>query len=259
MLIQYQPIEDINGSNKLYSLPSDYIKDLIIYVNGVMYVDTDLTFGYSIVGLTFTMDNPLSQGDTLFIIYDDGFVETGTGGGSTATGTLRLRKGYNLVSWMGKITGKWDNSTSTVVDDDTIIANVQNSIIDQVEDMYGVSADNLIREIQIYYDDTSQYFTYIPGSTGTVWKADGSHVTTPSLYELAGANDQGDPSLSDFVYYNPHNFVLASTVLNGTTLESIDVDNTNGDLGMGLRNGIHIFIKDHPALDTTSGLLEIMF
>lgn len=268
MLKRFVPLEIPNGIITTFNLPSTYLGgDITLFVNGqLLATRNDIThpFGYVLdeINKTFTFYIPPISGDSLYIIYDDTGESTGggTGSGALGAGVIRFKPGYALWSYAGAIKAMWSTEAGTVIYPEDVLANVQNLIISQIEDRYGVPASEIFREIQTYRDDTGQFRLFVPGSTSKVWTANGEHVLNPDLYREAYSNELGDPDLGNNVYYNPGNFILTNTSLDSENLvKSNDLENPISDLPMGQRSGIHTFIYNTPALDKTGGLLEIYF
>jgi len=263
MLKRYNPSQP-DGVKTEFSLPDSYIGGVItIFINGQMLYTQDATddiFGYTLDedGKKFTFYTAPENGDFLYIMYDS------EGGSDTASdfsgsGLMRLSKGYNVVSFMGKALSKWNSDTGEVNYPTDILANVQNLFIDQIIYTYGTAAgdnaQNIIREIQTYDDDSGKYRTYKPGATDTFWAGSGEHTTNEDLDRDSESNDSGE-----HLYYNPNNFILSKCLINGNgEIISGDVDNSIADLPAGLRQGIWIYVNEDADLSKTDGKLELWF
>jgi hypothetical protein len=269
MLKRYTPLQVPNGIVTTFELPSTYIGgDIILFINGQLLAtrnDTEHPFGYTLdeSNKNFTFYTPPHADDFIYILYDDTGESTGGSGesGVMGAGVIRISHQYSLISYPGAMKAMWDKNQHKVVYPENILANVQNLIIDQIEDRYGVPANMIIREIQTYRDDTAQYRTFIPGVTGIGWTNNGEHVTDTSLFRTPDSNDYGDPNNMGYVYYNPDNFILSNCVLDSDdiTVVSNDVQNPISDLPVGQRSGILIYVKESADLSKTNNLLEIYF
>jgi len=269
MLKRFKPAQP-DGSKKEFNLPDNYIGGPItLFVNGQMVYSQDNPddpYGYTLDedNKKFTFYEAPQSDDTLFVLYDsDGSSITKDLSG---TGLMRLRKGYNLVSFQGKALSHWDKDNSKVNYDENILANVQNLIIDQIVDVYGTDiageyGEKIIREISTYDDDTGKYRTFKPGATDKMWTGDGEHTTNEDLEKTPTEYDYSE---YDKVYYNPNNFILAKCLIKedsdgNKVLVSGDVDNNLEDLPMGLRTGLSIYIYPDADLSKTDDVLEIWF
>jgi hypothetical protein len=159
--------------------------------------DEDDIFGYTLdeANKTFTFYTPPEDGDFLYVMY---YLDGGSDVASdfSGSGLMRLSKGYNVVSFMGKALSVWNSDTGEVNCTDAILANVQNLLIDQIiytyGDAAGENAQNIIREIRTYDDDAGKYRTYKPETTDTFWADNGEHTTNTSLDRDSSDNDSGD-------------------------------------------------------------------
>ena len=265
MLKRYKPPIQPDGIKTEFVLPSAYIGgNITIFVNGQMINsegNTDDIFGYDLdeTNKTFTFYEPLEDGDFLYVMYDsEGSSDRASD--FSGKGLMRLKPGYNLVSYQGIHNAHWNKETSEMAYTDEILANVKNLIIDQIEDVYSTSAENIIREIQTYSDDSQKYFTFKPGSTGSSWCGDAEHVYNKDLYRVTSDFEYGDPDDNDYVAYTPDNFILSNCKLDSNLdIISLDEDNTIADLPAGLRQGLHIYVKLDADLSKTEGALEIWF
>jgi len=265
MLKRFRPSSQPDGSKTEFLLPDSYVGgDISLFMNGQLldvYQDTDHPYGYDL-----DEDNkkiifyvaPLEE-DYIYVIYDD----SGESSNQlvSGSGVLRLTKGYTLISYPGAIKAMWDKENHKVIYPDDVLANVKNLIIDQIEDVYGCPASDILREIQTYRDDSGKYRTFIPGSTAVAWTNNGEHIVNDDLYRDADDNDFGDPDNDNKVYYNPNCFLLANCILDtdDTTVISNDEQNPIDDLPMGNRSGIHLYIYPDADLSATDDLLEIYF
>ena len=262
MLKRFKPVQP-DGSKAKFELPSAYIGGTItIFINGQMLYsqdNTDDVFGYTLDedNKTFTFYTPPENGDFLYVMYDsDGSSDAASD--FSGKGLMRLSPGYNLVSYQGMQKAHWNKETSEINYTDEILANVKNLIIDQIEDVYGTTADNIIREIQTYSDDTQKYYTFKPGSTGVSWCGNAEHFYNKDLYRPASDFEYGDPEDNDYVAYTPDNFILSNCKLDSDlNIISLDKDNNIEDLPMGLRQGLHIYVYKDADLSKTDGALEI--
>jgi hypothetical protein len=269
MLKRYVPLQVPNDIATTFELPSTYIGgDITLFINGQLLAtrnDTEHPFGYTLdeTNKNFTFYTAPQTDDFIYVLYDDSGEGTGGSGGDGAigSGVIRIKHGYSLISYPGATKAKWDKNQQKIVYPEDTLANVQNLIIDQIEQRYGVPASDIIREIQTYRDDVGQYRLYMPGITGTVWTNNGEHVTNTSLFRPADANDYGDPNFGNNVFYNPDNFILSNCSLDtdDITVISNDDENPIQDLPMGQRSGIHIYIYPDADLSKTNNLLEIYF
>ena len=265
MLKRYKPTST-NGSTSLYNLPQSYSGgDITLFVNGQLLDtidDINHPYGFTLdeINKQFSFFTPPLPDDFIYIIYDDSGVSSGINT-SSDVGLLKLSKGFSLISYPGSIKAIWSKDSHKVLYPANVLANVKNLIIDQIEDRYGVPASSLIREIQTYRDDTGEYRTFIPGSTGVAWTNNGEHVSTPSLFREAGELDYGDEKVNNYVYYNPNNFILANCILgdDSATVISNDIQNPISSLPMGQRSGILIYVFPDADLSLTNELLEIYF
>lgn len=265
MLKRYRPSSQPDGTKTLFVLPITYIGgNITLFINGQLVDtqnDTEHPFGYILDegAKTYEFYTPPLDEDFIYLIYDDtGISDVGTD--FSGSGLMRLRKGYNLISYQGQHQAKWNKDTSMVEYDENVLANVQNLLIDQIEEVYGVQASTIIREIQTYSDDVQQYFTFKPGATGVSWCGNAEHVYNKDLYRAASANEYGDPEDGDYVAYTPGNFILSNCKLDDANeLISLDVDNDIAALPAGLRTGIHVFIFEDADLSATDDRLELWF
>jgi len=265
MLKRYKPPIQPDGIKTKFELPSAYIGGTItIFVNGQMLYSQDNTndiFGYTLdeYNKTFTFYTPLENGDFLYVMYDSNG-SSDAASDFSGKGLMRLSPGYNLISYQGMQKAHWNKNTSEVNYTGEILANVKNLIIDQIEDVYGVPADNIIREIQTYSDDTQSYYTFKPGITGVSWCGNAEHFYNQDLYRAAGNFEYGDPNDNNYVAYTPDNFILSNCKLDSSlNLISLDKDNAIVDLPMGLRTGLMIYVKLDADLSSTGNALEIWF
>jgi hypothetical protein len=263
MIKRFKPAQP-DGSKTKFDLPDAYIGGIItIFVNGQMLYtqdDTDHPFGYTLDedDKSFTFYTAPENDDFLYIMYDS------NGGNDAAsdysgTGLMRLSKGYNVVSFMGKSLSVWNSDTGEVNYPTDILANVQNLIIDQIVYSYSEAGDNavnIIREIQTYDDDTGKYRTYKPGATDIFWCGNGEHVHNEDLEKEPEDND----SQGSTIYYNPNNFILSKCLIdaNGEVISG-DADNSIEDLPSGLRQGIWIYVKEDADLSSTEDKLELWY
>jgi len=263
MLKRFLPTQP-NGSATVFTLPDDYTGgDITIFINGQLLNTENVLgnpFDYDLDkdAKTFTFTLAPNLDDYLYVIYDsDGGVSSII---ENNTGIMRLSKGYNLISYQGNKQAMWDILQHKVVYHSEILANVKNLIIDQVEDIYGVPAEEIIREIQTYSDDTQTYFTYKPGATGSSWVGNAEHVINVDLYRASDTFEYGDPDDSDFVAYTPDNFILSNCRLDASLdVISLDIDNPIQNLPNGLRTGIHVFIHESADLSISDNKLELRF
>jgi len=269
MLKRYTPLQVPNGANTTFELPSTYVGgDITLFINGQLLAtrnDIEHPFGYELdeTNKEFTFYIPPYENDYIYVLYDDTGDNTGGSGeaGVMGAGVIRISHKYSLISYPGAIKAKWDKDQHKIVYPEDTLANVQNLIIDQIEDRYGVPASTIIREIQTYRDDIDSYRLFIPGATGVGWTNNGEHITNDSLFRMPDTNDYGDPDNMGYVYYNPDNFILSNCVLDtdDITVVSNDEQNPISDLSIGQRSGIHIFIYEDADLSKTNNLLEIYF
>ena len=269
MLKRFVPLEIPNGIRTTFNLPESYAGgDITLFVNGQLLAtlnDTSHPFGYTLdeTDKTFTFYRAPYTNDTLYIIYDDsgeGTIGGGTGDITFGAGILRLEPGFALISYAGAIKAKWDKVQHTVVYPEDTLANIQNLIIDQIEDRYGVPASEIIREIQTYRDDTGSYRLYIPGVTSPAWTGNGEHIINNELYRDPNTNDYGDPNNLGKVFFNPGVFTLSNCILDdNNNVVSNDLQNPIEDLPMGQRSGMLLTILPTADLSLTNGLLEIYF
>jgi len=263
MIKRFKPAQP-DGTKVTFSLPSTYIGGIItIFVNGQMLYSQDNTsdtFGYTLdeVAKTFTFYTPLESDDFLYVMYDS---EGGSDVASdfSGSGLMRLSKGFNVVSFMGKSLSTWNSDTKEVNYTTDVLANVENMIIKQVISTYpnaGDNAENIIREIQTYDDDSGKYRTYKPSATDTFWSGDGEHTINADLAKTPESSD----SQGSTIYYNPNNFILSKCLLdNDGKIISGDADNNIVDLPSGLRQGIWIYVKENADLSSTDGKLELWY
>lgn len=267
MLKRYKPSTQPNGDKTSWDLPDTFVGGTVtIFINGQMlsFQDEDKEiYGYTVDDDNKTLDfytAPL-DGDFLYILYDsDGSTENASD--YSGTGLMRLDKGFNLISYQGEKEARWDKTDSEVKYTEGILANVQNLIIDQIEDVYGVKANTLVREIQTYETDSGKYRTFNTGNTSPAWCGNAEHITNDSLYRAAATDgtEYGDPDDDDNVVYNPNNFTLSNCYIDGdNTMISLDEDNNLEDLPAGLRTGILLYIFPDADLGDTDDVLEIWF
>ena len=263
MLKRFKPAQP-DGTKITFSLPSSYIGGIItIFINGQMLYSQDNQddfYGYTLDELNkeFTFYTPPESDDFLYVMYDS---EAGSDVASdfSGKGLMRLSKGFNVVSFMGLAISSWNTDTGEVNYDNDILANVQNMIIDQIKFTYstaGNNAENIIREIQTFDDDSGKYRTYKPGATDTFWTGDGEHTYNQDLAKTPEATDSQEGT----IYYNPDNFILSKCLLDSNkVIYSGDVDNAIVDLPSGLRQGIWIYVKEDADLSLTDDKLEIWY
>ena len=263
MLKRFNPAQP-DGTKTEFGLPESYNGGIItIFINGQMLYtqdDNEHPFGYTLDedNKTFTFYTAPDEDTFLYIMYDsDGHNDEASD--YSGTGLMRLSKGYNVVSFMGKALSIWNKDTKEINYPEDILANVQNLIIDQIVSVYdnaGENAVNIIREIQTYDDDTGKYRTYKPGVTDIFWCGDGEHVYNEDLEKEPEDNDSDGST----IYYNPNNFILSKCLINSDgEVISGDVDNSIEDLPSGLRQGIWIYVKEDADLSDTEDKLHIWF
>jgi len=263
MLKRFKPVQP-DGITKRFYLPASYIGGIItIFINGQMlYTQNDTTdfYGYILdeINKFFEFYIPPEADDFLYVMYDSN-AASDLATDFSGSGLMRLSKGYNVVSFMGKALSHWDSSTGLVDYNLNILANVQNLFIDQIIYTYpnaGINAQNIIREIQTYDDDSGKYRTYKPGASDIFWTGDGEHVTNQNLNKVPTIND----SQGSNIYYNPDNFILSKCLLDtNKKIYSGDIDNNILDLPSGLRQGIIIYVLETADLTLTGDKLELWF
>jgi hypothetical protein len=266
MLKRYKPSQP-DGTETKFDLPDAYSGGIVtVFVNGQMLHsqgDSDSPFGYDLNEddkyIEFYV--ALLEDDFLYFLYDDdGSGDSGSD--YSGTGLMRLNKGFNTISYQGLKEAYWDKDDHEVKYEEGILANVQNLIIDQIEDIYDCPASNIIRELGTYESDTGKYRVFNTSSTSPCWCGDGEHVTNSDLYkeEDGSIYEHGDPDDDNYIAYNPNNFILSNCYINSDDdFVSLDQDNNLDDLPSGLRTGWSIYIHDASELDDTNGLLEIWF
>jgi len=266
MLKRYNPTTQPDSTITSWDLPDTFVGGTVtIFINGQMLAlqdDDSEVYGYTVDEDNKTLDfyNAPLDGDFLYIIYDsDG--STDAASDYSGTGLMRLNKGFNLISYQGQKEALWDKDKSQIDYKEGILANVQNLFIDQIEDVYGVSANTIVREIQTYETDSGKYRTFNVGNTSPAWCGNAEHITDSSLYReaLTDGTEYGDPGDNDYVVYNPNNFTLSNCYIDTDTITSLDIDNKLEDLPAGLRTGILIYIYPDADLSKTDDLLEIWF
>lgn len=267
MIKRFKPSPQPDGIKTSWDLPSQYVGGPItVFINGQMVYsqnNTDDIFGYTLDedNKIFEFYTPLEDGDFLYIMYDsDGSTEAASD--FSGSGLMRLQHGFNLISYQGQKGAKWDKTNHNIIYDETILANIQNLFIDQIEDVYGVPANTLVREFQTFETDVGKYRTFNTSATSPCWVGDGSHVTDENLYR-ASINDgteYGDPDDNDYISYTPNNFILSNCYIDGNgSVQSLDVDNDISDLAAGLRTGILVYIFPDADLSVTDNRLELWF
>ena len=255
------------GTNLTFNLPTQYAGGPIsLYINGQLFSvqdDTTHPYGYTLdeIAKTFTFYTSLYTDDFIYVIYDsNGLGESATD--FSGSGLMKLQPGFNLISYQGAKEAIWDATTNSVAYNPGVLANIQNLFVDQIESMYGVPINTIVREFQTFETDTGKYRTYNTSSTSPSWVGDASHVTNTALYRLS-ANDGtefGDPNDNNYISYNPNNFILSNCYIDGAgAVQSLDIDNNIVDLAAGLRTGILVYIHPTADLSLTNGLLELWF
>ena len=267
MLKRYNPPNQPNGTKTVWDLPSKYVGGVItIFINGQMLSVQDKSdefYGFTVqeIDKTLTFYEAPEDGDFLYILYDsDGSSDTASD--YSGTGLMRLETGFNLISYQGLKNAHWNSDTKEVNYDDGILANVQNLIIDQIENIYGTNVENIIREVQTFETDSGKYRTFNTTATSPAWCGTGEHVRNKDLYRAAEINEFGDPDDNNNVVYNPNNFILSNCYIDtndNNTIKSLDVDNNLVDLPAGLRTGILIYVYPNADLSKTNDRLEIWF
>lgn len=61
--------------------------------------------------------------------------------------------------------GYWNSTQHKHIHDNTTIARIQNYIVDQIEDIYGVNCNTMIEVFNTYIGDNNFYYNFIPGIT----------------------------------------------------------------------------------------------
>lgn len=78
--------------------------------------------------------------------------------------------------------GYWDSTTHQHVHDESTIATIKNYVVDQIEDVYGVPAEDMIEVFNTYIGDVHKMYNYVCGVT-----IDTSEHNFPLAY-----NDDGE-------------------------------------------------------------------
>ncbi len=95
-----------------------------------------------------------------YLYHKLGLVEGGIGGGCIEIEPNR----WQLVTIPVQY-GYWDNTTHSHIHDDVTIARVENYIVDQIEDVYGVSCDTMVEVFNAYIGDHNHFYNYVVGVT----------------------------------------------------------------------------------------------
>lgn len=90
--------------------------------------------------------------------------EYGGSGTSVRGGEIQIEEGWQDIAVPIEF-GYWDSSSGTLVHDDSTIARVENYIIRQLEDIYGVPGNTLIERVSTYNGDAQAFYSFIPGVT----------------------------------------------------------------------------------------------
>lgn len=167
MLKRHLPSEPINGINKVYVLPSDYIGASVnIFVNGVLYASEGLEdhpFGFYVTfGVnTITFYNPLMEGDSLFLLYDSDGNTTGAGG-FTGSGSIEIEPNKWQLCAIPVTSGEWKNGGFTNIG---LTSTFHNYVVTQLEEKYNSPIGDLIEVANTKTGDSLFYYNYIPHLT----------------------------------------------------------------------------------------------
>ena len=77
---------------------------------------------------------------------------------------IQIEKGWQLLSIPIK-NGFFDKTKGVLVHNTNILANIQNYILDQIEYLYNVKAEDYIMIANTYTGDNQFFYNYIPGVT----------------------------------------------------------------------------------------------
>ena len=77
---------------------------------------------------------------------------------------IEIEKGWQLLSIPIK-NGYYDKDKKSLIHKTSVLANIQNYILDQIEDLYNVKASDYISIANTYTGDNQFFYNYIPGVT----------------------------------------------------------------------------------------------
>jgi len=82
-----------------------------------------------------------------------------------ASGLIEVEANVWQLVAIPMTTGSWDKTKHKIIKNPLIKSTIKNIIIDQIEDVYGVPAKDMIKVINGYTGDENQFRNYIPGFT----------------------------------------------------------------------------------------------
>jgi len=82
-----------------------------------------------------------------------------------ANGEIEVEKDVWQLCAIPMTTGSWDKNLHKIIKNENIKSTIKNVIIDQIEDVYGVPAKDMIKVINGYTGDENLFRNYIPGFT----------------------------------------------------------------------------------------------
>ena len=88
-------------------------------------------------------------------------IHTTVSGGSFGSGTIEIESNWQLCAVAIEF-GFWENTTHTLVHDNTTTARFKNYILDQIDDLYGTGC---IEVANAYIGGLNSFYSYVPGST----------------------------------------------------------------------------------------------
>lgn len=83
---------------------------------------------------------------------------------STGGGYIEIEPGWQLISIPIQY-GYWDNILHKHINDNITEANIKNYVLDQIEDILGLSGNTVISVANTYVGDNQFFYNYIPGVT----------------------------------------------------------------------------------------------
>lgn len=82
-----------------------------------------------------------------------------------ASGLIEVEADVWQLCAIPMTTGYWDKTLHKIIKDKNVKSTIKNIVIDQIEDIYGTDAKNLIKVINGYTGDENQFRNYVPGFT----------------------------------------------------------------------------------------------
>jgi len=82
-----------------------------------------------------------------------------------ASGVVEVEANVWQLIAIPQTTGYWDNINHIIRKDSTVRSTIKNIVIDQIEDIYGVPASDLIKVANCYFGNNNAFLNYIPGLT----------------------------------------------------------------------------------------------